>query len=74
MDKDAIVEKLIEEDEEFRKKYKIHKDYERKIDRLEKKSHLTAEESLEKNRLKKLKLALKDEMEKKLSESSHKKR
>lgn len=73
MDKERI-EKLIEEDEDFKKKYKTHKDYERKIERLEKKAHLTPAETIEKNRLKKLKLALKDEMEVKLDESSRKRR
>jgi len=71
MDKEQV-EKLIEEDEDFKKKYKAHKDYERKIERLEKKAHLTPEQTIEKNRLKKLKLALKDEMERKLDESSRK--
>jgi uncharacterized protein len=73
MDKE-VVEKLIKEDEDFKKKFKTHKDFERKIERLEKKSHLTPEEAVEKNRLKKLKLALKDEMERKLAESSRKRR
>lgn len=73
MDKE-MVEKLIKEDEDFKKKFKTHKDFERKIERLEKKSHLTPEETIEKNRLKKLKLALKDEMERKLAESSQKRR
>lgn len=61
------VKKLLEEDEAFRKTYKAHKDYENQISRLEKKPHLSAEETVEKNRLKKLKLALKDEMEKIIS-------
>jgi len=73
MDKE-MVEKLIEEDEDFKKKFKTHKDFERKIERLEKKAHLTPEETIEKNRLKKLKLALKDEMERKVAESSRKRR
>ncbi|MBI5643793.1 MAG: DUF465 domain-containing protein [Deltaproteobacteria bacterium] len=60
---EVIIKQLLEEDEGFRKTYKTHKDYENKIARLEKKPHLTAEENVEKNRLKKLKLALKDEME-----------
>ncbi len=73
MDKE-MVEKLIGEDEDFKKKYKAHKEYERKIERLEKKANLTPGEELERNRLKKLKLALKDEMERKLAESLQKRR
>ncbi len=61
------VEKLLEKDEGFKKTYKTHKDYERKIERLEKKAHLSPADTMEKNRLKKLKLVLKDEMEKKLA-------
>ncbi|MBI1911619.1 MAG: DUF465 domain-containing protein [Deltaproteobacteria bacterium] len=62
-----LVKKLLEEDEEFKKTFKTHKDYETKLARLEKKPRLTSTETLEKNNLKKLKLALKDEMEKKIS-------
>lgn len=61
---EELVKRLLEEDDGFRKTYKAHKDFENKIARLEKKPHLTAEEMVEKKRLKKLKLSLKDEMEK----------
>lgn len=63
-----VVEKLIEIDEEFKQKYKTHKDYENKLEKLEKKPRLTPSETVEKKRLKKLKLALKDEMKKRISE------
>ncbi|MBI5491817.1 MAG: DUF465 domain-containing protein [Deltaproteobacteria bacterium] len=65
---EEMVKKLLAEDDAFKKTYKAHKDYENKINRLEKKPRLSAEETVEKNRLKKLKLALKDEMEKIISE------
>lgn len=65
---DELVKKLIEEDEGFRKAYKAHRDYENRLEKLEKKPRLSSTETLEKNRMKKLKLALKDEMEKRLSE------
>lgn len=65
---DALVNKLLEEDEGFRKAYKTHRDYENKLEKLEKKPRLSSTETVEKNKIKKLKLALKDEMEKRISE------
>lgn len=67
---DELVKKLLEKDELFRNAYKTHKDYENKLEKLEKKPRLSSTETAEKNRMKKLKLALKDEMEKKISEFS----
>ncbi len=63
-----VIEKLIATDSEFKQKYKTHKDYESKLEKLEKKPRLTSAENVEKNRLKKLKLALKDEMKRKIAE------
>ena len=64
MDQDPVLlEKLLKEDEHFRKTFDAHKSYDRKVDELEKRQHLTDEETFEKKRLKKLKLALRDEME-----------
>jgi len=60
---EELVERLLREDEDFRKAYTVHREYERKVSAMEKKVHLTAEEDLEKKKLKKLKLALKDKME-----------
>lgn len=65
---DELVKKLLEKDELFRNAYKTHKDYENKLEKLEKKPRLSSTETAEKNKMKKLKLALKDEMEKKISE------
>lgn len=62
-----VVEKLIETDREFKEKYKAHKDYESKLEKLEKKPRLTPSETAEKKRLKKLKLALKDEMKQRIA-------
>lgn len=67
---DELVKKLLEKDELFRNAYKTHKDYENKLEKLEKKPRLSSTETAEKNRMKKLKLALKDEMEKKITEFS----
>jgi hypothetical protein len=60
---DGLMKRLLEEDESFKKRYNAHRDYEKQVDAMEKKSHLSVEEVMEKKRLKKLKLALKDEME-----------
>lgn len=65
--KDELVQKLLDENETFRNNYKAHKDYGSKVARLDKKPFLNAEETAERARLKKLKLALKDEMEKEIS-------
>lgn len=64
---DEIVEKLIKEDEGFRSAFKAHKRYGEQVAKMEKKGHLTDAEIVETKRLKKLKLAMKDEMEKILS-------
>ncbi len=66
--KDELVDRLLKEDMEFKKSYKSHKDYESKIAKLDKKKQLKPEDEVEINRLKKLKLSLKDGMEKKLAE------
>ena len=68
----VIIKKLLNEDAGFRKTYDEHKDYEAKLKKLEKKTHLNDTEIVEKNRLKKLKLALKDEMHKRLAGTNHK--
>ena len=65
---EELVKKLLERDELFRSAYKTHKGYENTLEKLEKKPRLSSTETAEKNKIKKLKLALKDEMEKKLSE------
>jgi len=69
---DELVKKLLEKDELFRNAYKTHRDYENQLEKLQKKPRLSSTETAEKNRIKKLKLALKDEMERKISEYRHK--
>jgi uncharacterized protein YdcH (DUF465 family) len=64
---DEFVERHMKEDVEFKRSYKAHRDYEDKIAQIDKKKHLTPGDEVERNRLKKLKLALKDGMEKKLA-------
>lgn len=63
----GIVKRLLEKDTIFRRSYETHRDYETRLAKLEKKAHLSAADMVERNRLKKLKLALKDEMEKIIS-------
>ncbi len=72
--RDELVKKLLREDAEFKKSYKAHHDYEEKIAKIDRKKRLTPEDEVERNRLKKLKLALKDGMEKRLSEYQAKSR
>ena len=66
-DDNEVIERLLKEDEGFKRAFNTHKDYDRKIEELEKKQHLTTAETIETKRLKKLKLALKDELEEMIS-------
>jgi uncharacterized protein YdcH (DUF465 family) len=54
---------LSQKDEEFRHLATTHHDYERRLEELATKPHLTADEEIEEKRLKKEKLHLKDRME-----------
>jgi uncharacterized protein YdcH (DUF465 family) len=60
---EALISRLIAEDEEFKKMYAEHKGYERELEKLEKKGRLSPSEALQKKRIKKLKLTLKDTMQ-----------
>lgn len=59
---------LMQTNETFRSLMEQHHEYKRQVEALEAKHALTAAEELEEHRLKKLKLRLKDEMEKLVSE------
>lgn len=59
---EALVNKLVQENEEFRKLYKEHLELEDKIAEIDKKHFLTADEEAERKRLQKIKLAGKDRM------------
>ncbi|MBW1645267.1 MAG: DUF465 domain-containing protein [Deltaproteobacteria bacterium] len=59
---EQLIEELRQRDERFGALYAAHQDYDRQLQRLVRKSYLTAAEELEEARLKKLKLSLKDEM------------
>jgi uncharacterized protein YdcH (DUF465 family) len=58
-----ILERLIEEDGEFKKIYQTHREYDQKIKKFDKKAGLTPYEETERKRLQKLKLTEKDRME-----------
>lgn len=53
---------LMQSSEEFRQLAQQHASFKKRVEELEGKSHLTPEEQMEENRLKKLKLRLKDQM------------
>jgi len=63
LEQTELVERLIEENEAFKKAFLEHKEYKQRVWELEKKGILNDNEILEEKKLKKLKLALKDEME-----------
>ena len=66
MSKKEIVEKLLEEDEEFNQIYSEHRELDEVVKNLEEKDTLTMDDQLEVKRLKKIKLSLKDRMEAKI--------
>jgi uncharacterized protein YdcH (DUF465 family) len=63
MSQDELKAHLMETNEEFRRLATEHREYGQKIDALNARHYLTAEEQVEEIRLKKLKLRLKDQME-----------
>ena len=54
---------LMKSNEEFRAIAEKHAEYKRQIEAIESKPHLTPQDELEEQRLKKLKLQLKDQMQ-----------
>lgn len=66
VNEDRLIKKLLDEDAAFRKSHKAHKDCESRLATYEKKIHLTPADTVEVNKLKKLKLSLKDEMTRKI--------
>ena len=63
MTEEALMQRLLEENEEFRQLKEEHAWFHRKVDDWEKKTFLTPAERLQCEDLKKKKLALKDKME-----------
>jgi uncharacterized protein YdcH (DUF465 family) len=64
-----LCEKLAKENEELKQICTAHQEYERQLKKIEKKGYLSSAEEAEKKRLKKLKLAAKDRIERFLAES-----
>lgn len=60
---EALIERLMKEDEAFMKLKKAHMELENQLDALEKKPFLTPRDEMEIKMIKKKKLAYKDEME-----------
>ena len=61
---EALIERLMREDEEFIKIKKAHTELAKQLDELEKKPYLTPQDETDIKVIKKKKLAYKDEMEK----------
>ncbi len=72
MSETELIEKLLEEDEEFKMIYFEHRELDEIVNNLEKKESLTHDDEVEVRRLKKVKLSLKDRMESKINELKNK--
>lgn len=59
----TVLQGLFETNPRFRMLYEEHLLFEKQLSEIEKKSYLSAQEEMEKNKIKKMKLAGKDEME-----------
>jgi uncharacterized protein YdcH (DUF465 family) len=64
---EVIVRALAQESEEFRRALEAHKHYEAILEELVRRSHLAADDEMEKKKIQKLKLAGKDRMAKMIS-------
>lgn len=60
----TLLQSLIENNPRFRMLYEEHVLFEKQLTELDKKGYLSSQEELEKNKIKKMKLVGKDEMEK----------
>jgi len=63
MSRDDVREELLQTDEEFRRLYEEHQEYERRLAEINHKSMLSQDDEIEEKRIKLHKLALKDRME-----------
>jgi len=60
---EALIQRLIKENEEFRRRMEEHQMFEKKLAEFNKRPFLTPQEEMEKKKIQKLKLAGKDAME-----------
>ena len=60
---EELIDRLVEKDEELKQLMEEHRRFERRLEDFNKRPYLTTEESLEKKRLQKLKLAGRDRIE-----------
>jgi uncharacterized protein YdcH (DUF465 family) len=60
----ALIKTWIQQDEELKQRIDEHEEYERRLEEFNRRPYLTAEETLERKRLQKLKLAGRDKIEK----------
>ena len=58
----AVVEQLVNENPRFRKLYEEHEIFEKELEQLVHRPHLTPEDEVQRKKIQKLKLAGKDEM------------
>jgi len=72
MNESELIEKLLEEDEEFKNIYFEHRELDEVVNNLEKKENMTFDDEVEVRRLKKIKLSLKDRMEAHINKFKHK--
>ncbi|MEK6223370.1 MAG: DUF465 domain-containing protein [Candidatus Dadabacteria bacterium] len=68
MNESENIEKLLEEDEEYKNIYFEHRELDEVIKNLEEKENSTLDDEVEVRRLKKIKLSLKDRMESRANE------
>ncbi len=59
----ALIKTWIQQDEELKQRVDEHEEFERRLEEFNRRPYLTAEETLERKRLQKLKLAGRDKIE-----------
>ena len=65
---EKLIAQLIKENKTLREYVEQHKEYERQLEEYNKRIHLTSEESMERRKIQKLKLAGRDKIERILAE------
>jgi len=68
----SLRERLIKENKQFRRLYNKHRDYEQRLEELNRRLYLNEKERTKEKNIKKQKLILKDKMEKIFKEYQHK--